>query len=151
MLTSHLARWFSRPPEHVAPGGRFRVVVPVYRTQRSSAAGPAVEVAVSQTSDHVVIQIKGEARADCAGELLAALLTPAARRPALVTLDLSELRCISSLAMGVLVGYRRGVVRAGGRVRLAGPLQPAVHDALARAELLNLFETTASARPVPGR
>jgi hypothetical protein len=36
-----------------------------------------------------------------------------------VTLDLSELRSISSLAMGVLVAYRRGVVRRGGRVRLA--------------------------------
>jgi anti-anti-sigma factor len=70
------------------------------------------------------------------------LLAPAARRPAVVTLDLSELRSISSLAMGVLVAYRRGVIRAGGRVFLAGALQPAVHEALARAELFDLFETT---------
>jgi anti-anti-sigma factor len=97
----------------------------------------------------VVIRVKGEARVDCAGALLDGLLTAAARRPAVVTLDLSELRCISSLSMGVLVAYRRGVVRAGGRVRLDRKLQPAVREALTRAELLNLFETSADAGPAP--
>jgi anti-anti-sigma factor len=104
-------------------------------------------VAVSHTPDDMVIRVKGEARVECASALLGALLAPAARRPGVVTLDLSELRCISSLALGVLVGYRRGVVRAGGRVRLAGGLQPAVQEALARAELLDLFEATAGAAP----
>jgi anti-anti-sigma factor len=91
----------------------------------------------------MVIRVKGEARVDCAGALLDGLLASTARRQALVTLDLSELRSISSLAMGVLVAYRRGVVRSGGRVCLAEGLQPAVHEALARAELFDLFETTA--------
>jgi hypothetical protein len=77
---------------------------------------------------------------DCVDALLNGLLIPTALRPAVVTLDLSELRCISSLAMGALVTYRRGVVRTGGRVRLAGELQPAVREALARAELLDLFQ-----------
>jgi anti-anti-sigma regulatory factor len=66
----------------------------------------------------------------------------AAQRSAVVTLDLSQLRCISNLAMGVLVTFRRGVVRRGGRVRLANGLLPAVQEALAQAELLDLFETT---------
>jgi anti-anti-sigma factor len=109
------------------------------------AAKPAVEVAVSQISDDLVIRVKGEARVECAGALLAGLLAPAARRPALVTLDLSELRWISSLAMGVLAAYRRGVVRTGGRVRLAKQVQPVVREALARAGLFDLFETTADA------
>jgi anti-anti-sigma factor len=108
-----------------------------------------VQVAVSQASDDVVIRVKGDARVDCAGALLDGLLAAAARRPASVTLDLSELRSISSLAMGVLVAYRRGVVRAGGRVRLAEDLQPAVREALTRAELLDLFETTAGAGQSP--
>jgi hypothetical protein len=47
--------------------------------------------------------------------------------------------------MGVLVTFRRGVVRRGGRVRLANGLLPAVQEALAQAELLDLFETTATA------
>jgi anti-anti-sigma regulatory factor len=109
-------------------------------------------VAVSHTSGGLVIRVKGEARVDCVGALLAGLLAPSALRPAVVTLDLSELRCISSLAIGALVTYRRGVVRTGGRVRLAGELQPGVRQALARAELLDLFEQdTAEAGPAPDR
>ena len=104
---------------------------------------------VSQTADDLVIRVKGEARVECAGALLDGLLAPAARRPAVVTLDLTELRSISCLAMGVLVAYRRGVVRNGGRVRLAEGLRPPVQEALARAELFDLFQTSADAGPVP--
>jgi anti-anti-sigma factor len=93
----------------------------------------------------MVVRIKGEATAECAGVLLDRLLAATARQLAIVTLDLTELRCISSLAMGVLVSYRRGVIRNGGRVRLAGGLQPAVEEALAGARLLELFEITVSA------
>jgi anti-anti-sigma factor len=104
-------------------------------------------VSVIQTATDVIIRVKGEARVECAGALEDGLLAAAARRPAVVTLDLSELRSISCLAMRVLVTYRRGVVRAGGRMRLVQGLQPAVHEALARAELLDLFETTDDVRP----
>jgi anti-anti-sigma factor len=114
------------------------------------AAGPAVQVSVIQTAADLIIRVKGEARVECAGALLDGLQAPAARRPAVVILDLSELRSISCLAMGVLVAYRRGVVRAGGRVRLAESLQPAVHEALARAKLFGLFEATADAKPTSG-
>jgi anti-anti-sigma factor len=108
-------------------------------------------VTTGQTAGDLVIRVKGEAGVGSAGALLDGLLTPAARRPAVVTLDLSELRSVSSLALGALVTYRRGVVRAGGRVRLAEELQPAVKEALARAELLDLFETTAGAGAAQGR
>ena len=113
--------------------------VPNRRALRPSEPVPALEVTVSQTSDEVVVRVKGEARFDCADALVNGLLTAAARRPALVTLDLAELRFISSLAMGVLVPYRRGVVRWGGQVRLASELRPAVQEALSRAGLLDLF------------
>jgi anti-anti-sigma factor len=99
----------------------------------------------------MLIRVKGEATVEGAGALLDSLLAPASCSPAVVTLDLSELRSISSLAMGVLVAYRRGVVRRGGRVRLAGEVQPGVKEALARAELLGLFETTADTRPAENR
>jgi anti-anti-sigma factor len=111
------------------------------------AAYPVVQVSVIQTAADLIIRVKGEARVECAGALEDGLLAAAARRPAVVILDLSELRSISCLAMGVLVIYRRGVARAGGRMRLAQGLQPAVHEALARAELLDLFETTDDVRP----
>ena len=152
MVASYFTRWFSRPAACVAPDRRPQVAAPILpapRAPRPSPAAPAVQVAVSQTADGLVIQVKGEARVECAGALLDGLLTSAARRPAAVTLDLSELRSISCLAMGVLVGYRRGVVRTGGVVRLAEPLQPEVREALVRAEVLGLFETTAGAEAAP--
>jgi anti-anti-sigma regulatory factor len=100
-------------------------------------------VEVSRTADGMVIRIKGEARAECAGALLDGLLAPG-RRPAVVTLDLSALRSVSRLALGVLAAYRRSVVRTGGRVRLAGVLQPVVSESLGRAGLFDLIETSAA-------
>jgi anti-anti-sigma factor len=89
----------------------------------------------------MVVRVKGEARTDCAGALLDGLLAHG-RRPAVVMLDLSELRSLSQLALGVLAAYRRSVVCAGGRVCLAGVLHPAVNESLARGGLLDLLETT---------
>jgi hypothetical protein len=91
----------------------------------------------------MVIRVKGEGRAECAGSLLDGLLAPGCR-PAVVTLDLSELRSVSRLALGVLAAYRRNVVRIGGRVDLAGVLQPAVNESLVRAELFDVFKTNAA-------
>ena len=63
----------------------------------------------------------------------------AAGRPSLVVLDLSGVTLMSSLAMGLLVAFRRGVVGHGGRVRIAGAT-PLVHDSLNRVRLGELFE-----------
>jgi anti-anti-sigma factor len=106
-------------------------------------------VEASQTADGMVIRVKGEAFDECAGALLDGLLAPAARRPAVVTLDLSELRSISCLARGVLVGYCRSVVRSGGRVRLAAVLQPMASEPPGRAELFYTFKTSADVGPAP--
>src|SRR5262245_43379407 len=133
MFTSLLTGWFARPAECAAPDDLQPIDapgLPALRARRPSAA--AVQVEVSQTAAGMVIRVKGEARVECAGALLDGLLAPG-RRPAVVTLDLSELRSISCLALGVLAAYRRSVVRTGGRVRLAGVLQPAVKESLVRA------------------
>ena len=150
MWTSSLRPWFAGPAGCGTPPERTPVVTPTLPAPyapRPAPAGPAVQVSVIQTAAALVIRVKGEATVQSVGVLQANLLAPSARRPAVVTLDLSELRSISCLALGVLVAYRRGVVRTGGRVRLAEELQPAVHEALARAELLDLFETTDDVRP----
>jgi anti-anti-sigma factor len=147
MLLCHLANWFRRPSEGPPAVDRPRMVAPAQPARRPAAPAPAVEVAVSPTADGLVIQVKGEANVQSAGALLDGLLRPTARRPLVVILDLSELRSISCLAMGVLVAYRRGVVGNGGRVRLGGELQPAVKESLTRAELFDLFEMTAEAGP----
>jgi anti-anti-sigma factor len=92
----------------------------------------------------------GEAGVAEAGALEAALLPLAARRPASVTFDLGGLTFLSSLAMGVLVSYRRAAARAGTRVFLAPDLHPAVREALDRAELSGLFEAARPAGPGAG-
>ena len=70
-------------------------------------------------------------------------LRAAARIPpdgySLVVLDLAELTFLSSLAMGALVEYRRGLCRRGVEIRLANvPAQ--VWLALESAGLCKLFE-----------
>jgi hypothetical protein len=67
-----------------------------------------------------------------------------------VTFDLSELRFISTLAMGVLASYRRAAVRIGARVGLAPDLHPVVREALTRAESIGLFETVGRGSPGAG-
>jgi anti-anti-sigma factor len=118
----------------------FRSAAPTPAGEGPTTA-PLVEVAIRETPEEVVVRVKGEATVVAASTLDRSLLPLTARRPRLVTLDLSELRCLSTLAMGVLLRYRRAVVRAGGRVRLTVTLQPQVQEALGRAELLELFET----------
>jgi anti-anti-sigma factor len=98
-----------------------------------------------QVEDHdapegMVVRLRGEAGVVEADALEAALLRLAARRPAKVTFDLSGLEFISRLAMGVLVAYRRGVVRTNGRVWLAPEVRLMMREALSRAELLSLSE-----------
>jgi anti-anti-sigma factor len=154
MVNSYFTQWFPCPAACMAPSHDPEEGVPIYSAPRALRFSPTVspvQVAVSGTLDDVVIRVKGEATAESVGALLAGLLAPSACRPAVVTLDLSELRSISCLAMGVLVSYRRSVVRTGGRVRLTGGLQPRVKESLTRAELLHLFDPTEVARPASDR
>jgi anti-anti-sigma factor len=125
------------PGEHVN-ALPFRAGTP-RSTGEQPTPRPLVDVAIREMREEVVVHIKGEATVVAAGALDASLLPLTSRRPRLVTLDLSELRGLSALGMGVLVRHRRAVVRAGGRVRLALTLQPQVREALERADLLKLF------------
>jgi len=100
---------------------------------------PRIEVGIDEGPGEVVVRLSGEAGVGQAGELAAALLRLSARRTPLLTLDLSELCFISSLAMGLLADFRRGVVRSGRRVRLAAGLDESVRETLNRAGLLALF------------
>jgi anti-anti-sigma regulatory factor len=104
---------------------------------------------VLETGEGVVARLRGVAGVLEAGALEASLSGLVARRPACVTVDLSELQFISSLAMGALVTYRRAAARAGTRVRLAPDLRPDVREALTRAELLSLLDAADSAQPCP--
>jgi anti-anti-sigma factor len=72
--------------------------------------------------------------------------------PPRVRNDLADLTFLSSLGMGALVEYRRGLSRRGVEVKLAN-LQPQVWLALASAGLMKLFELIdleEPARPAAG-
>jgi anti-anti-sigma factor len=111
---------------------------------------PRLEVEVIEAGQEVAVWLRGEAGVAEAGVLEKALSRLVTRRPARVIFDLSGLRLLSSLALGVLADYRRAAVRAGVRVGRASTLQPAVCEALERAELMHLFEVVGDAEPSAG-
>jgi anti-anti-sigma factor len=86
-----------------------------------------------------VVAIQGEARFDQAEVIAARLLRVPLDGHLLVVLDLAALTFLSSLAMGALVAYRRGVERRGVEVRLAN-VQAPVWLALQSAGLGQWFE-----------
>jgi anti-anti-sigma factor len=85
------------------------------------------------------VAIRGEASFDQAEVLAAQLLRVPLDGAWLVVLDLAELTCLSSLAIGALVSYRRGLGLRGVEVRLAN-VQAQVWLALESAGLGKLFE-----------
>jgi anti-anti-sigma factor len=85
------------------------------------------------------VAIRGEASFHQAEVILAELLRIPLDAYTLVVLDLAELTSISSLVMGALVDYRRGLWRRGIEVRLAN-VQPQAWLALELAGLWNLFK-----------
>jgi anti-anti-sigma factor len=145
MLTSQLRNWFTRRCKRAAHRDDPHWVARVGSGRRSyppSVARHGIQVEVSQTTAEMVIRVAGDATVETAGAFLTGLMFPSTRRQQIVILDLSALRSISCLAMGVLVAYSRSVLRRGGEVRLYERLQPAVKEMLMRAEILDLFEIT---------
>jgi anti-anti-sigma factor len=111
---------------------------------------PPLEVTVREAAGEIVVRLKGAAGVDEGWILESALLPLWSRRSPHVIFDLGELQFISSLAMGMLVAFRRWVVGAGGQVRLAA-IQPTVRDALTRARLSELFADNAIPAGAPVR
>jgi hypothetical protein len=127
----------------VTPGP---VCTPVPAEKRPRPAG-RLQAEVFDTAAGVEVRLRGQAGVLEADALEGILLRLAAGRPACVIFELSKLESISSLAMGLLVAYRRGAVRAGGRVCLAADLQPGVREALDSARVLSLFEEVGTMKP----
>jgi anti-anti-sigma factor len=117
-------------PSAPRPGGSFAHRAPAWASQ--------LVVEVRDLGNEVFVRLQGEAGYLEATALDAALQPARARRPARVTLDLSELHFISSLALGVLVGFRRSIARTGGRVRFTA-LRPNVRETIERAGLAKLL------------
>jgi anti-anti-sigma factor len=111
----------------------------------SPSAGSRIAVEISESAAETLVRIKGDARVAEAALLEARLRGIQAIQKAQVVFDLSELNFISSLAMGVLVTCRRGIIRNGGRVRFVPKLTEFVQTALGHAGLLEMFEISPAA------
>jgi anti-anti-sigma factor len=94
---------------------------------------------VERRPHFLLVAIQGEASFDQAEFISAQLLRIPLEAYSLVVLDLAGLTFLSSLAMGALVEYRRGLGRRGVELRLAN-VQGKVWSALERAGLWRLFE-----------
>ena len=113
------------------------MTLPTPATRRKPEA--KIEFHVERRPHFVRVAIRGEASFDQAEVISAQLLRAPLDGAGLVVLDLAELTFLSSLAMGALVSYRRGVGRRGVEVRLAN-VQARVWLALESAGLGPLFE-----------
>jgi anti-anti-sigma factor len=87
----------------------------------------------------LLVAIKGDASFDQAEAISAQLLRIPLEAYSLVVLDLAELTFLSSLAIGALIEYRRGLCRRGIEVRLAN-VQAQVWLVMESAGLGKLFE-----------
>ena len=113
------------------------MTLPTPATRRKPKA--KIELHVERRPHFLRVAIRGEASFDQAEVMSAQLLRVPLNGAWLVVLDLAELTFLSSLAMGALVSYRRGVGRRGVEVRLAN-VQTPVRQALDAAGLWKLFE-----------
>jgi anti-anti-sigma factor len=107
-----------------------------------------LEVHVERRPHFLRVALRGEASFDQAEVISAQLLRAPLDGAQLVVLDLAELTFLSSLAIGALVSYRRGLVRRGVEVRLAN-VQPQVWSTLETVGLGKLFERIDLEGPTP--
>lgn len=98
-----------------------------------------LRVDITESPEAIVIRLEGEAGLAAADGIQAPFNAVIARRPAVVVLDLAGLLFAASLFLGTMVGFRRGVVRQGGRVKIAG-LTDRMRDILTSTRLIELFE-----------
>lgn len=100
-------------------------------------------VSLTELPQGLLVCAQGIASASCLAPLEFLLTRALARRPALVVLDFSELRFLSSLAMGFLLRFRSDLRRWGGRLKLAGTSEE-VRESLEAARLVHLFDFQAT-------
>jgi anti-anti-sigma factor len=110
-------------------------------TEHMSVSTLAVKV--SEDDGATIVVLRGDGGVPNVDVLTRALLPLTARHPKVVIFDLAELTFISSLLMGELVQFHRGLTRHGGKVRLIAP-QEEVLKALQHARLDLVFDIDAT-------
>ena len=107
-------------------------------TDMTENASPLLTIVESLEPDRVVVKLIGLADSTSSVVLEREFLRLNALRAALVVFDLSQLTFISSLAIGLLVSFRKGQSRHGGKALLEG-VTGSVAEALQRTRVTELF------------
>jgi anti-anti-sigma factor len=100
-----------------------------------------LQIETKKKGKAIVVTIKGDAGMAFIGQLQQELSRVCEAKPELVVLDMGELAFISSMGMGTLVNFKKGVEKCGGTVKIAA-LQPMLAEAFRRARLTEMFEIT---------
>jgi anti-sigma B factor antagonist len=103
---------------------------------------------VASAQGCLIIKLIGSLDVSASTVLERGLVGVSAQKAKRVVFDMSGLSFVSSLAMGTMVAFRNGVVRAGGHVFLAG-MSPMVLDSFRRSRLTELFEVRESVEQCP--
>jgi anti-anti-sigma factor len=104
-------------------------------------AAPNLDVEIEKRPQGYVVRLDGDAGILEAETLETELTLLLVHRPELVVFDLSNLGYVSSITLGLLINFRRAVMRHGGKLRLAG-VQPLVREIFERTGLTRLFPMT---------
>ncbi len=107
-------------------------------TPMTDNASPLLTIVESLEPDRVVVKLIGLADSPSSVVLERECLRLNALRAALVVFDLSQLTFISSLAIGLIVSFRKGQSRHGGKALLEG-VTGSVAEALQRTRVTELF------------
>jgi anti-anti-sigma factor len=102
------------------------------------AIQPALTLELHDTPRGLVGRLSGDAGVASADELQRLLLPLSARRPALLVLDLADLVFISSLTMGILVAFQRGLKPHQSQLVLAA-VPAIIQQAFRHAMLESMF------------
>src|SRR5262249_35770815 len=85
----------------------------------------SLDVQIETRDGCTVVRLSGDGGVANADRLRTSLIRLTALRPSLTVFDLAGVVFVASLFLGLLVGFRRDMLRVGGQVRLAA-LQPNV-------------------------
>ncbi len=99
----------------------------------------SVKVESKRKGKALLVSLKGDAGMATIALLQKELSHICELKPQLAVLDMSGLTFISSMGMGTLVTFMRGVEKCGGKVRVAA-LQPLLAEVFRRARLNEVFE-----------
>jgi anti-anti-sigma factor len=109
----------------------------------SRRAKDDLTVSLADLPGGLLVSVHGTAGVANLDSLDSILTRVLATRPSLVVLDFVGLTMLSSLAMGMLISFRRSLARWGGRVKFAST-SPSIRESLETARLTDLFELHAT-------